>query len=86
MMVMMSQYHSFLLRLWLADGAEHPLWHASLENPHTREVHGFDSLEKLFEYLLALTRAGERRRPAEADGIELPLRNGEGLLSEKSEG
>lgn len=44
-------YHSYLLRLWLAQEQGQTVWRASLENPRTRELLGFTSLERLFAFL-----------------------------------
>jgi hypothetical protein len=52
---MMTPYHSFLLRLWRVSAEEPPLWRASLENPHTHEVLGFNDLDALADYLRGLT-------------------------------
>jgi len=48
------QYFSFLLRLWQAGNMDEPVWRASLENPHTREVVGFNNLSELITYLQQL--------------------------------
>ena len=34
---------------------EKPEWRASLEEPHTHQIKGFDSLTQLCQYLLNLT-------------------------------
>jgi hypothetical protein len=47
-------YRSFLLRLWQAGTPEKPVWRASLEDPRTRQVIGFDNLEVLSEFLQSL--------------------------------
>jgi hypothetical protein len=47
-------YRSFLLRLWQAGTPETPVWRASLEDPRTSQVVGFDNLEKLCGYLQSL--------------------------------
>jgi hypothetical protein len=47
-------YRSFLLRLWQAGTPDKPVWRASLEDPRTRQVIGFDNLEVLIEYLQLL--------------------------------
>lgn len=47
-------YLSYLLRLWLVDGAG-PVWRASLENPSSAERHGFATLEQLICFLRAET-------------------------------
>ena len=51
-------YKSFLLRLWQSGGAGHPVWRASLEDPHTGERLGFPDLEQLFAYLAQQTGGG----------------------------
>ena len=48
---------SYILRLWCVDGPQAAEWHASLEDPSTRERFGFSSLEQLFAFLMEL---GER--------------------------
>ncbi len=50
----MKKYSAYLLRIWSGDEAENPVWHASLEDPHTREILTFDSLENLCGYLIDL--------------------------------
>jgi hypothetical protein len=50
-----STYHSFLLRLWLADDDGKPAWRASLERPLTGERKGFANLDELSLYLEQLT-------------------------------
>ncbi len=47
-------HYAYLLRLWQAGTAENPTWRVSLEDPHTRQVIGFDNLEALNEYLQRL--------------------------------
>ena len=57
-------YRAYLLRLWQAEeGDDRPAWHASLEDPHTGERHGFPDLARLFEYLEEQTD-GSPRPPA----------------------
>lgn len=46
---MPQPYFAFLLRLW--KSADAGSWQASLENPHTRQVIGFNSLERLYAFL-----------------------------------
>jgi hypothetical protein len=75
---MMTPYHAFLLRLWRVSEVEPAIWHASLENPHTREVRGFDNLDPLLDYLRELTRetdgahssAVEARKPLPGRPVE----------------
>jgi hypothetical protein len=49
---MTKSYHAYLLRLWQTDDLDQPAWRASLEDPVTRQVTGFSSLEALCAYLL----------------------------------
>jgi hypothetical protein len=51
---MLPKYHSYLLRLWQAGPADNPTWRASLEDPHTHQVIGFDTIEALCTYLNTL--------------------------------
>jgi hypothetical protein len=51
---MLPKYHSFLLRTWQAGPADRPTWRASLENPRTHELIGFDTIEALCAYLKLL--------------------------------
>jgi len=46
---------SFILRLWRADEPHTTEWHASLEDPSTKERFGFSSLELLFAFLMELS-------------------------------
>jgi len=43
---------SYILRLWCADEPQAAEWHASLEDPSTRERFGFSGLEQLFAFLM----------------------------------
>jgi len=47
--------HSYILRLWCVDEPQAAEWHASLEDPSTKERFGFPSLEQLFAYLMELS-------------------------------
>ena len=47
----MPDRYSFLLRLWQAGSPEASLWRASLEDAHTHQLMGFDTLDALVEYL-----------------------------------
>ena len=49
---MPTPYFSFLLRLW--QSADASRWQASLEDPHTHQVTGFDDLERLYAFLTQL--------------------------------
>ena len=53
---MLPKYHSYLLHLWQASLAENPTWRASLEDPHTHQVTGFDTLKALCDHLATLDR------------------------------
>jgi hypothetical protein len=46
---------SYVLRLWCVDGPQTAEWHASLEDPSTKERFGFSSLEQLFAFLMELS-------------------------------
>ncbi|HBX69574.1 MAG TPA: hypothetical protein DEH25_09395 [Chloroflexi bacterium] len=65
----MKRYLAYLLRLWPGDESETPVWHASLENPHTREVLAFTSIESLYGYLCTLITAPTNfdQPPSEGD-------------------
>ena len=43
------RYHAFLLRLWQEE--EGAPWRIQMEHPHTHEVVGFASLERLMQFL-----------------------------------
>ena len=43
---------SYILRLWCAGEPQAADWHASLEDPSTKERFGFSSLEQLFAFLM----------------------------------
>ena len=62
-------YRSFLLRLWrVKPDGEGGGWRASLESVGSGELHGFTSLQALFDYLPQLTQAAgaqERRLDGE---------------------
>ena len=47
-----NRSRSYILRLWCADEPQATEWHASLEDPATRERYGFSSLEQLFAFLM----------------------------------
>jgi hypothetical protein len=44
-------YFSYLLRLWRVESEGQEVWRASLENPHTGQVMGFDHPKTLFAFL-----------------------------------
>lgn len=46
----MDTYYAFLLRIWHGT-PENPLWRASLEDPHTRQMIYFASVEALCAFL-----------------------------------
>ena len=48
-------YRAYLLRLWQVRNGEETHWHASLQDAHGGERHGFASLEAMFEFLRART-------------------------------
>jgi hypothetical protein len=51
---MQKRYFSYLLRIWLSNDPESPACRASLEDPCTRQVIGFSSLDSLCKFLLKL--------------------------------
>jgi len=57
-----NRSHSYILRLWCTEGTETTNWHASLEDPFTRERLGFSSLEQLFAFLMDLSEGGRGER------------------------
>ncbi len=65
-------YLAYLLRLWQANSSEQRIWRASLENPHTGERHAFATLDALFAFLGAETKAvtGQEKPNADADQTE----------------
>jgi hypothetical protein len=48
----------YILRLWRADEPQTAEWHASLEDPSTKERFGFSSLEQLFAFLMEQSERG----------------------------
>ena len=50
-----TRSHSYILRLWCVDGPQTAEWHASLEDPSTKERFGFAGLEQLFAFLMELS-------------------------------
>ena len=50
---------SYILRLWRVNGPQAAEWHASLEDPSTKERLGFSSLEQLFAFLMELGEGGD---------------------------
>jgi hypothetical protein len=48
---MPDQYFSFLLRIWCTGSQDHPVWRVMLEEPHTREVVGFDNMDAFLRHL-----------------------------------
>jgi len=58
-------YLSYLLRLRRMSGQE-AIWHASLEDPHTGDLHHFASLEEAVEFLQA--QMGMESGPATSPG------------------
>lgn len=49
----MPLYFSFLLRLWQAGAPHSAGWRASLEDPHTHRLAGFENLDALCAFLRA---------------------------------
>ena len=58
---------SYILRLWRADEPQMADWHASLEDPSTKERFGFSSLEQLFAFLMETSeRDSDGRTPVQS--------------------
>ncbi|MFZ6030079.1 MAG: hypothetical protein ACOYYS_20375 [Chloroflexota bacterium] len=69
----MSKYLAFLLRIWLSGSPERETWRASLEDPHTRHILAFDSVENLCVYLRALATLSEPDEPVPSKGdVDFP--------------
>jgi hypothetical protein len=60
-----NQYFSYLLRIWLTGLPGKPEWRASLEEPHTHQVTGFNSLSALFQHLLDLSEQAGKANPSQ---------------------
>jgi hypothetical protein len=60
-------YFAYLLRLWQVRTDGDVVWHASIEDPHTGERHGFASLDHLFVFLEEQARGTTRcaKRPGQ---------------------
>jgi len=58
---------SYILRLWCVDGPPTADWHASLEDPSTKERFGFSNLEQLFAFLMETSeRDSDGRTPVQS--------------------
>ena len=55
------EYHSFLLRLWAVRLNEGLNWRVSIEDPKTKIILGFDSVQKLSEHLERLTKIPDKK-------------------------
>ena len=49
-------YRSYLIRLWYADNAGHPVWRASLQEPGSETQTYFESLADLCAYRFIIFR------------------------------
>ena len=53
-----ATYLAYLLRLWQAGSRDgRPVWHTSLENPHTGERLAFSDVEALVAFLAEKTNS-----------------------------
>ena len=52
-------YQSFLLRMWITDGLDSPVWQASLEDSRTHTINTFQDPDTLFIYLRKITDLSE---------------------------
>ena len=58
---------SYILRLWCVGEPQDADWHASLEDPFTKERFGFPSLEQLFAFLMETSeRESDGRTPVQS--------------------
>jgi hypothetical protein len=48
---MSKLYFSYLMRIWRSQDALHEDWFASLEEPSTKKLIHFKSIEDLFEFI-----------------------------------
>ncbi len=70
MAITKRRYLAYMLRLWQVKDGGLITWRASLEDPHTGELRGFESLAALIQYLLELApgdASPKVRRAALAD-------------------
>jgi hypothetical protein len=62
-----TRSRSYILRLWCAGEPQTAGWHASLEDPSTKERFGFSSLEQLFAFLMETSeRDSDGRMPVQS--------------------
>jgi len=61
-----TPYFSFLLRIWCTPDPDGACWQASLEDPRTRQVIGFGSVEEMVAFLRR--RMEEESSPASPPG------------------
>jgi hypothetical protein len=71
--LMTKHYYSYLLRLWHSADLESPTWRASLEDPATRQVTSFNSLEGLSEFLMKLLTSPESDRTLSPQSKSSPV-------------
>lgn len=62
-----KSYFAYMLRLWRSGNPEKPAWHASLEDPHSREVTTFADLTALWHFLQLQLRSDEKDSSQPAD-------------------
>lgn len=60
---MLKTYLAYMLRIWQTGERGSAAWHASLENPHTRQVQQFASLDLLIEYLQSIPNPPASNHP-----------------------
>ena len=65
-------YLAYLLRVWQVEVQTKPVWHASLEDPHTGERKGFADVQSLIAFLEA-----EMAHRVQADALNCGVRLGE---------
>jgi hypothetical protein len=67
---MNKTYRSYLLRVWQSNERGQPVWLASLEDPHTRRVLHFNSLEELWRFLKEQVALSDSTSPLFPDSQE----------------
>jgi len=48
---MNQHYYAWMLRIWQPDEQEGQSWRVSLEDPHTRELIAFESVDAINEFI-----------------------------------
>lgn len=65
------KYHAFLVRLWQINQGGKLVWRVTIENPHTKEIIGFETAQDFTEYLDQLLGFEGREDNDESVGNDL---------------